>query len=236
MKTAANITTLVLALLAAACAGSPNPGPPDLPGKVAAAYGLKGFDQVEQIRYTFNVKLGEKQFKRGWTWWPETDRVEYRPADDAGQAATYNRKDLGTAPGEELKKADAAFINDQYWLLFPFHLAWDRQADIKDTGRRPLPIGKGEARSLVVSYPPTGGYTPGDVYELFVDENYRLVAWIYRKGGASEPTRVSSWEDHRRVGPLTLSLDHRGPDGNFRVWFSEVAVKLKGSESWLGAE
>ncbi len=43
---------------------------------------------------------------------------------------------------------------------------------------------------------------------------------------------MSTWEDHRRLGPLLMSLDHQGPDG-FRVWFSDVALMLQNGEDWL---
>ena len=97
-------------------------------------------------------------------------------------------------------------------------------------------MGDGEARCVVVSYPAAGGYTPGDVYDLYLDDRYRLTQWVYRRGGAEKPTRISTWEDHREVGPLTLSLNHQGEDENFRVWFTNVGVKMAGADSWLFAQ
>jgi len=74
------------------------------------------------------------------------------------------------------------------------------------------------------------------VYELFVDKSYRIVQWIYRKGGDPTPTRVTTWEDYKRVGPLTLALDHKSADGKFRVWFTDVAVRLAGKSDWIPAK
>ena len=85
----------------------------------------------------------------------------------------------------------------------------------------------------MVSYPAAGGYTPGDVYDLYLDDRHRLTQWVYRRGGAEKPTRISTWEDHREVGPLTISLNHQGEDENFRVWFTNVGVKMAGADSWL---
>jgi hypothetical protein len=221
--------TLAVALLG--CTMTPEQASDDIRRKIAAAYGIQAFEQVEQIRFTFNVKLADKRVQRHWTWWPKPDRVEFRPDGDAERAVRYDRADLD-AGRTELRDLDAKFINDQYWLLFPYHVAWDAQATVEEVGHRTLPIGTGKANCVIVTYPPTGGYTPGDVYELFIDERYRLVQWIYRKGGAAEPTRVATWEDHRRIGPITLALNHRGPDDTFRVWFTDVSVKLKGSDQW----
>ena len=208
----------------------------DIRSDIAGSYGIASFGQVDEIRFTFNVKVGEKQVKRSWIWWPKSDRVEYWPGGDQTKAVRYSRSDLSGSSSDELKKVDAAFINDQYWLLFPFHLVWDRQTTVADVGRQPMPIGGQTARSVVVTYPPSGGYTPGDVYELFIGPDNRLIQWIYRKGGSIEPTRVATWQDYRKAGPLTLALDHRGPNADFRVRFSDVAVKLKGSDDWNAAQ
>jgi hypothetical protein len=211
-------------LAVAACAGvAKRSGSSDIRHKIADAYGLSAFDRVESLSYTFNVKRGNKQDQRHWTWWPKGDRVEFRPDGDADKAVRYTRADLPGA-GKDIRELDAKFINDQYWLLFPLHLVWDDQAEVKEVGRRDHPIGGGRSRCVVVSYPAAGGYTPGDVYELFIDDSYRVQQWAYHRGGAPEPTITATWEDNRPVGPLTLSLDRRGPDGNFRVWFTDMAV------------
>ncbi|MGD9324211.1 MAG: hypothetical protein PVG26_09350, partial [Desulfobacterales bacterium] len=128
------------------------------------------------------------------------------------------------------------FVNDNYWLLFPYHVAWDTTAKVEDIGWKALPMGAGKTRCVVVSYPATGGYTPGDVYDLYLDDQYRLVQWVYRRGGSEKPTRISTWEDHRKVGPLTVSLNHQGEDQNFRVWFTTVGVMMVDADSWLYAQ
>jgi hypothetical protein len=88
----------------------------------------------------------------------------------------------------------------------------------------------------VVTYPPAGGYTPGDVYELYLDDRFRLTQWVYRRGGSEKPSRITTWEDHRRVDALTFSLNHQGEDQNFRVWFTNVGVKMIGVDSWMFAQ
>jgi hypothetical protein len=199
---------------------------------IARAYGLESFGRVEALRFTFNAQIGDKTVQRAWTWEPAQDRV----ALGGGQPLTYRRADLTKGPSADLSKVDAWFNNDQYWLLFPFHLAWDGHAGIvEDAAPQGLPLGQGAARRLTVTYPATGGYTPGDVFELFVDQSNRIVQWIYRQGGSTRPTRIATWEDHRRVGPLVLSLDHRGPD-SFRVWFTDVGVRLIGQDQWTHAQ
>jgi hypothetical protein len=229
------VAALVL-VVTTACAGvDKQDREADVRQKVAQAYGIQSFGQIELIQYTFNVQLGDRNVSRSWLWQPKKDEVTFE-AESSAQPITYSRKKILAGAPDNLKKIDARFINDNYWLLFPIHMAWDTQAKVEDVGQKDLPIGGGKARCLVVSYPSEGGYTPGDVYELFLDDSFRIVQWIYRKGGSPDPTRITTWEDHRQVGPLVLSLNHQGPDKKFRVWFSKVAVKTTGSASWISAD
>lgn len=207
----------------------------DIRQQIAEAYGSESFSQVEVLKYTFNVKIGEKQISRSWTWWPQVEQVTLEEGSNQG-AVTYNRLELGENPPQDLKQIDAWFINDNYWLLFPIHMNWDRQAKVEDTGQRKRPMGEGTAKCVVVTYPPAVGYTPGDVYELFVDNEYMITEWVYRRGGSETPSRIASWENHRDAGPLTFSLNHHGDDGKFRLWFTDVAVKFHGSGTWTSAD
>ena len=225
----------LLTVSMAACAGHNQERGGTTRQHIAESYGIQYFGEVEKIQYTFNVKIGEKQIKRFWIWEPHFDRVTFKGMDYQ-EAITYDRSQMVSTESNKLKKIDAWFINDNYWLLFPYHLAWDTKARVEDIGRHRLPMGDGEARCVVVSYPAAGGYTPGDVYDLYLDDRYRLTQWVYRRGGAEKPTRISTWEDHREVGPLTLSLNHQGEDENFRVWFTNVGVKMAGADSWLFAQ
>lgn len=202
--------------------------------RLADAYGIQKFDTVEELRYTFNVKLPDRTISRSWSWEPKKDRVTFKGTAEQGGTVAYNRSDLAKQPTEELKKIDASFVNDNYWLIFPLRLFWDQSAKVT-AYQAPvkLPIGTGQATRLVVKYPDNEGYTPGDVYELFIDKSNRMVQWIYRKGGDPKPTRITTWEDYKKVGPLTLALDHNSPDGVFRMWFTDVAVRLSGRSDWV---
>ncbi len=234
MKPVLTLSMVVLLLNGlAACAGvDKKPQDIDVRQRIAQSYGVQYFNQIEQVQYTFNVRKGDKHARRFWIWEPKTDRVTF-DAMDYKDPITYYRKDLQTNPSNKLKSIDAWFINDNYWFLFPFHVARDTQTMVEDVGRKKLPMGNGEAACVVVTYPADGGYTPGDVYELYLDENFRVTQWIYRRGGSETPTRIATWEDHRYLGPMVFSLNHRGDDGNFRIWFTQVGVKLAGVDGWI---
>ena len=215
---------------------------PAISGQIARTYGLDSFDQIEGIRYTFTADLGAFKLHRAWVWEPKTGRVSYDGKDKAGNPVklTYVRSQLSSQPAVVKDEIDPAFQNDQYWLLFPLHLSWDGSAKVEDRGKHKLPLGKGSARQVVVTYPAeVGGYTPGDTWELFVGDDNRVREFIYRRGGSVKPSVViASWTDYKKAGPLLISLDHRGTaDGKpVRIFFSDVSVKLAGSNTWVNAQ
>jgi len=68
--------------------------------------------------------------------------------------------------------------------------------------------------------------------------NNRVQEFIYRRGGPKKPSIViAAWTDYKKAGPLLVATDHRGTaDGKpFRLTFSNVAVKLSGSDAWIEA-
>ena len=125
------------------------------------------------------------------------------------------------------KKIDAAFINDNYWLLFPFHLVWDNNVKFTDEGMKKYPIGKGVGRALMVKYSDKVGYTPGDAFELFLDKDYKIHQWIYLHGGSSKNPRPATWVGNKNFNGLIISTLHNGPDKKFKLWFSGVKVEYE---------
>ncbi len=189
------------------------------------AAGADRFAEVTELRFTFHVERPNGPgVKRAFVWKPRTGDVEMTGPD--GKVVAWNRHAKPDAWTEAAREADRAFINDTFWLSPPLHLSWAvPDVQVTDGGPAPLPVGEGTARKITVAYPASGGgYTPGDAYDLFVDEKGLIVAWHYRKGGAPAPTLTTSFADHQRFGPLTIALDHRSPDGRFRLWFTDVSV------------
>jgi hypothetical protein len=212
---------------------------PPIAEQIAKTYGLDSFGQIEAIRYTFNLKFPGVNVSRSWVWEPKTGQVSYEGKDKNGNPvkATYVRSQLDSQPANVKEEVDPAFNNDQYWLVFPFHVYWDG-ADVQDNGMQKLPLGKGTARHVVVKYG-AGGYTPGDTWELFVGPDNRVEEMLFRHGGAAKPSIViATWAGYKKAGPLLVSTEHRGTaDGKpLQLSFSNVAVKLTGSDTWMNAQ
>jgi hypothetical protein len=209
--------------------------------KIAKTYGLDSFGQIDAIRYTWNAQFPEMNLSRSWVWEPKTNKVSYEGKDKDGKPVkvTYMRSELSSQSDTVKNEVDPAFINDNYWLLFPFHAYWDTSATVTDQGMQKLPVGNGSAELVAVKYPKEGGYTPGDTYELYVSKDNRLEHFVYHRGGPKKPSLVSAtWAGYKTAGPLMISTEHRGTaDGKpLHIFFSEVSVKLTGSDSWMKAE
>lgn len=215
---------------------------PAIAEQIAKTYGIDSWKQVEAIRYTFHIDAGPKlKLSRSWVWEPKKDQITYEGPDKAGKPVkvTYSRAQLATQPDAVKNEIDPAFFNDQYNLLFQFHLIWDTGATVEDAGMAKLPLGKGKARKVVTKYPSTGGFTPGDTWELYVEPDGRIKALSFRHGGSAKPTTfIAAYLDHKKAGPLLFALNHKGKaDGKpARVFFTGVAVKLAGSDTWMEAK
>jgi hypothetical protein len=210
--------------------------------KLAKTYGLESFGQIEAIRYTFNAEAPGFNVSRSWTWEPKTDQVTYEGKDKSGNPikVTYLRSQLSSQPANVRDDIDPSFLNDNYWLLLPLHFAWDTSATVEDAGAQKLPQGNGTAEKIVVKYPAeAGGYSPGDTWDLYVGGDGRVEEMGYHRGGPAKLEVLATWAEYKKAGPLLFSLDHRGTRNGsdpLHLFFSNVAVKPMGSNTWIEAQ
>ena len=216
---------------------------PPILEKIAKAYGLDSYGQIEAIRYTWSIDIpGLFKATHKWEWEPKTGKITFETTDKDGKPVkvSYDRSQLNSQPDQVKKEVEPAFVNDNYWLLFPFHAYWDTSATVIDKGMKKLPIGSGSATLVTVKYPTeAGGYTPGDTWDLYVGTDYRVKQFIYHRGGDKKPKLVTAtWTGYKKAGSLLVSTEHRGnADGKpFHLWISDVAVKTTGSDKWMAAQ
>jgi hypothetical protein len=210
--------------------------------QMAKTYGLDSFGQVEAIRYTFNLR-GPQSVNRSWVWQPKTDQISYEGKDKDGKLVkvTFVQSKLTGESDIVKNKIDWLFVNDNYWLFFPFHVYWDSPgAHVQEMGMQKLPLGNGSAKLVTVKYP-NGGYTPGDTWDLYVGSDNRIKEMVYHRGSPKSPVPglvTVSWAGYKKAGPLLFSTEHRGTaDGKpLHLFFSNVAVKLVGSDTWINAQ
>lgn len=220
----------VLAIAAPARAQSPSLGE-----QLAESVGLDGFAQIDAIRFTFNAQVLGLNISRSWVWWPKTGQIAYSSKGKDGKPVkvTYIESQLDAAPAIVKESIEPAFANDKYNLIFPLQAYWDG-ASFTDKGMQKLPIGDGSAREVEVSY------APGDVWDLYVASDNRVVAFDFHRGKSGlKPSRaIATWGAYKKAGPLLISTDRRGTaDGQpLRVWLTGVAVKLAGVDAWVSAK
>jgi hypothetical protein len=216
---------------------------PPVVEQLAKTYGLESFGQIEAIRYTWSGEIpGLFKLSHVWEWEPKTGKVSFEGADKDGKPVkvTYMRSQLSSQSDAVKNQIEPSFVNDNYWLLFPFHAYWDTAATVTDQGMHKLPLGKGSAKLVSVKYPAEGGgYTPGDTWDLYVGKDNRIEQFVYHRGGPKPPHLVTTtWAGYKKAGPLLVSTEHHGrADGKpFTLSISNVAVKLTGSDKWINAQ
>ena len=216
---------------------------PPIIEQIAKTYGVDSWDQVQAIRYTWNVDIpGLFKASHKWEWEPKTGKITFESTDKDGKPVkvTYDSSQLSSQSDQVKNEVEPAFVNDNYWLLFPFHAYWDTSATVTDQGMKKLPIGAGSAELVSVKYPAeAGGYTPGDTWDLYVSKEKRVQQFIYHRGGPKKPSLVTAtWAGYKKAGPLLFSTEHRGTaDGKpLHIFISDVAVKVTGSDTWMKAE
>jgi hypothetical protein len=210
--------------------------------QIAKTYGLDSLEQVEAIRYTFNI-TGARTAKRAWVWEPKKGQISYEGVDKDGKPVkvTFVQSKVTADSPVAKNKIDWLFVNDNYWAFLPFHIYWDSSgANVQDMGMQKLPLGKGSARLVTVKYPDRG-YTPGDSWDLYIGSENRIEEMVYHRGSPNSPVPgvvTVTWAGYKKAGPLLFSTEHRGTaDGKpVHLFFSDVAVKLVGSDTWINAQ
>ena len=188
--------------------------------KVANAYGLKDFKKAKSMSFTFNVKRDTfPSTSRSWDWNMQQNIVTMTTPS---QTVTYRRDTIQSAA---MKNIDGKFINDQYWLLFPFHTVMDKGCTLTQKDNVKAPIGKANSTMLTVQYNNVDGYTPGDAYDLYIDKNYMVTEWVYRSKGVAKPSLNTRWENTLKNKGVKTATNFPSEDGKFKIYFTGVSVK-----------
>lgn len=186
--------------------------------EIAYANGFKNFEKVNQINFTFNAKVNDTvRTERSWKWFPKENKVELT---EKGKTFSYSKEgDLN----EEETQIDQKFINDKYWLLFPYELIWS-EYDFEHSRSSIAPISQEQMHQITVKYSDTSGYTPGDTYMIFFDENDKMIReWTYQS--AQGRSLSTTWEDYETFNGITIAKMHKSGDGSFQLYFTDIMVK-----------
>lgn len=186
--------------------------------KIALAHGFEHWKDVSSIAFTFGVQRnGKGDGGRSWTWFPKKDSIILKSKK---QNVTYARSRMDSVS----MKADPVFINDKFWMLIPFQLVWDEGTTLSETVKTVAPISKSEMNKITIVYGDEGGYTPGDAYDIFFDDDYIIREWVFRKGNVVESTMSTTFENYENFNGIKIAKDHKMPTSDFNIVITNVKV------------
>jgi hypothetical protein len=188
-----------------------------IPLKIANANGIEKFNELEELNFTFNVKVNDTlRSERAWKWFPKSKKIELT---EKGETISYTQ---GDSLDEKALAADQKFINDSYWLLFPYQLKWSEfESTYNEKGL--APISNEEMRMLTVNYKGKGGYSPDDTYHLFFGDDMKIKEWTFVSSTGRELT--TTWEDYETFKGIPISKMHKTADGSFQLYFTDLKFK-----------
>lgn len=181
--------------------------------KIANAHGFQLWENVTEISFTFGGK-------RHWNWKPKTGDVTLITK---GDTIVYNRKSIDSSS----LKADRAFINDKFWLLIPFQLVWDEGLTISKPIKAEATVSKTKMNKITLLYNSEGGYTPGDAYDLYFEDDYIIKEWGFRRGNKPEAGLVNTFENYKDYKSIKLALNHKKPNNKNGVAFTNVKITFE---------
>jgi len=190
----------------------------DILEKVANAHGLESWNNVQEIKFTFNVDRDTTHFERTWIWKPKSNDITSITAE---KTLKYNWAEMDSAA----YKTNGGFINDKFWLLAPFQLVWDKDNITHEhTITAEAPIAKKSMQKLTIVYGSEGGYTPGDAYDFYFGDDYIVQEWVFRKANGSEPSLITTYEGYQDFGGLKIATIRYNEDKSAKFYFTGVNV------------
>ncbi len=188
--------------------------------KVAHTSGYTNWKNVEELKFTFNVDRDTSHSERTWIWKVGKNQVTSITKEDT---LSYNRANMDSIA----TKRNGGFINDKYWLMAPFNLIWDK-GNFTHTHKvnEIAPISKSPMQKLTIVYSSEGGYTPGDAYDFYFEDDYLIKEWVFRRTNQKEASLVTTWEDYVEKGGLKIAQTHKNTEG-FKLYFTDIEVKTK---------
>jgi len=216
---------LFFASLLIACQGETKKQPESEPAKtlldsIADAYGYQHWTDVDQLSFTFNVERPTRQYARSWVWDVRNSTVK-STIDTVN--VQYNKRQVDST----MMGIDARFINDSYWLLFPFKLVWDRDEFSYEVERLTDTATQSTAnRKVTITYGDSGGYTPGDVYDFHIDTNYRITEWSWKKSNDSVARLRTKWSSPESFNGIWFTTHHQSVTDDLSIYFTELEILL----------
>ena len=188
--------------------------------KIANAHGFEHWNNVKTIEFTFGGKMEEPNSGRAWVWNPKTSEIKLK---SDGKTVEYNRNNMDSTS----LKADRAFINDKFWTFIPFQLIWDDGITISEPIKSVAPISNENLNKITLLYSDVGGYTPGDAYDLYFDENYIIKEWQFRRDNSEEASISNTFESYIDLNGIKIAQEHKKAEGDWNILIRNLKIELE---------
>ncbi|MBV1888168.1 MAG: hypothetical protein KUG51_02645 [Urechidicola sp.] len=188
--------------------------------KIANAHGFQNWHKVKTFEFTFGGKLEDSNSGRSWVWNPKTNDVILTRN---GETIEYNRNSMDSVA----LKADRGFINDKFWALIPFQLIWDEGTTFSGPEKSNSPVKNQDLTKITITYSNEGGYTPGDAYDIFYDDNYIIQEWNFRRANAAEPSLSNTFENYSDFNGLKIAQEHKKSEGDWNLLVRNIKVEIE---------
>ena len=188
--------------------------------KIANAHGYEKWNQVKTFEFTFGGKIEDSSSGRSCVWNPKTNDIGLTTN---GETTEYNRNNMDSIT----LKADRGFINDKFWALIPFQLIWDEGTTISEPEKATSPINQKDLNKIIITYSNQGGYTPGDAYDIYFDDDYIIREWSYRKGNTTEPSLSNTFENYSDYNGIKVAQYHKKAEGDWNLLVRNIKVELE---------
>jgi len=188
--------------------------------KIANAHGYENWDNVKTFAFTFGGTIKDPNSGRSWVWNPKTSDIQLTRN---GEVTEYNRNNMDSVA----LKADRGFINDKFWALIPFQLIWDEGTTISESEKAKSPVKQEELNKIILTYSNEGGYTPGDAYDIYFDDDFIIKEWSYRRGNAAEPSLSNTFENYSDHNGIKVAQDHKFAEGDRNLLIRNIMVELE---------
>ena len=188
--------------------------------KIANAHGYEKWSKVKTFAFTFGGSIEDPNSGRAWVWNPKTNDIKLT---SKGEVMEYNRNNMDSIA----LNADRGFINDKFWALIPFQLVWDEGTTISESEKAISPVNQVELNKIVITYSNEGGYTPGDAYDIYFDDDYIIREWSYRGDNDPEPSLSNTFENYSDYHTIKVAQDHKigGSERNLLIRNVEVVLE-----------
>ncbi len=195
---------------------------------ISRAAGVEQWSDLAEVRFTFHARQGEATVSRRWVWRPHDQIITLQVPEETVRFSAENITD-------QIQPIYDLFIYDRHWLFFPFLMDWEE--DSRWSVAPDLAIGPLTQKSLrlVTLQKQRGEGVVGDAFDLFVDDDFRILESVTRPANPEEKALGWLWEGYVKVGGLTLSLERKSPDGA-RIWFADIQIIREHSGSSVGEE